>query len=247
MKRSPALLLLLIATLTMTGCGTADRAQPPGPADAGGPTATPATAAPSAAVKGWSAAAGFRGGIVPGRKDLRPLLRWSWRPGCPVPPERLRLVRVDHWGFDRKVHRGELVVHRDHARRILAVMERLFHARYPIERMRLVDAYRANDDRSMTANNTSAFNCRRVKGTSRWSEHAFGLAVDVNPLRNPYVTAGGRVSPPAGRRWATRARAGAAMIRTGDKVVRAFRAAGWHWGGDWSGSRDYQHFSARNR
>jgi hypothetical protein len=198
-------------------------------------------------VEGWSAGREFAGGIVPGTKDLRPFMRWSWRKGCPVPPERLRMVRADFWGFDRRVHRGELIVHRDHARRILAVMEKLFDAHYPIERMRLVDAYSADDDRSMAANNTSAFNCRRVSGTRRWSEHAFGLAIDVNPLRNPYVTAGGRVSPPAGRRYANRARAGAAMIRPGDKVVRAFAAAGWKWGGSWSGSRDYQHFSATGR
>jgi D-alanyl-D-alanine carboxypeptidase len=156
-------------------------------------------------------------------------------------------ARMPGRGFDRRVHRGELVVHRDHARRILAVLEKLFKAHYPIQRMRLVDAYRADDDRSMAANNTSGFNCRRVSGSSHWSEHAYGRAVDLNPLRNPWVTGSGRVSPPAGRPWANRARAGAAMIRPGDKVVRAFAAAGWRWGGSWSGSRDYQHFSSTGR
>jgi hypothetical protein len=264
MKRRLPLLLLLGASLALTACGPTTHAPAApgtaraqgsgaatstggGPATEGAATSTPGDAEGGVVVEGWSAGREFTGGIVPGTKDLRPFMRWSWRRGCPVPPGRLRMVRADFWGFDRRVHRGEVIVHRDHARRILAVLEKLFDARYPIERMRLVDAYRADDDRSMAANNTSAFNCRRVKGTSRWSEHAYGLAIDVNPLRNPYVTAGGRVSPPAGRKYANRARAGAAMIRPGDKVVRAFAAAGWKWGGYWSGSRDYQHFSATGR
>ena len=171
----------------------------------------------------------------------------SWRRGCPVGPGELRLLRADYWGFDRRVHQGELIVHRDHARRILVVLGKLFKARYPIQRLRLVDAYRADDDRSMAANNTSGFNCRRVSGSSSWSEHAFGRAIDLNPLRNPWVTRGGRVSPPAGRPYANRARRAAGMIHANDLVVRAFAAAGWRWGGYWSGSKDYQHFSSTGR
>jgi D-alanyl-D-alanine carboxypeptidase-like protein len=106
---------------------------------------------------------------------------------------------------------------------------------------------RADDDRSMAANNTSGFNCRRVSGSSSWSEHVVGRAIDLNPLRNPYVTRGGRVSPPAGRPYVNRARRAAGMIHANDLVVRAFAAAGWRWGGDWSGSRDYQHFSSTGR
>jgi hypothetical protein len=113
--------------------------------------------------------------------------------------------------------------------------------------VRLVEVYRADDDRSMAANNTSAFNCRRVSGSSSWSEHAFGRAIDINPVRNPYVTRGGRVSPPAGRAYVNRAGRAAGMIYAGDVVVRAFAAAGWRWGGHWSSSRDYQHFSATGR
>ena len=162
-------------------------------------------------------------------------------------PVELRLLRADYWGFDKRVHRGELIVHRDHARRVLTVLGKLFTAGYPIQRLKVVDAYRADDDRSMAANNTSGFNCRRVSGSSSWSEHAFGRAVDLNPLRNPYVTRGGRVSPPAGRPYANRARRAAGMVHANDLVVRAFAAAGWRWGGYWSGSRDYQHFSSTGR
>jgi hypothetical protein len=248
-------LLLLTAALALTGCGPATHTQgnPEATAapTAGAPGATAAAAASVAgngtAVKGESSSREFRGSIARGRETVRRRVRHSWRPGCPVGRVELRLLRADHWGFDGRVHRGELMVHRDHARRILVVLEKLFNAGYPIERMRLVDAYRANDDRSMAANNTSGFNCRRVAGTNRWSEHAFGRAIDLNPLRNPYVTRGGRVSPPAGRRYANRARRAAGMIRGGDVVVRAFAAAGWRWGGYWSGSRDYQHFSATGR
>jgi hypothetical protein len=256
MKRALPL-LLIIAALTTAGCDAAGSGTSTGAAPAGAaPTGTaPAGAAPGndgTAVKagstpGAQATPRFRGQVVAGREAVRSRVRHSWRRGCPVGPVELRLLRVDHWGLDGRVHRGELIVHRDHARRILAVLGKLFTARYPIQRLRLVDAYRASDDRSMAANNTSAFNCRRVSGSSSWSEHAFGRAIDVNPLRNPYVTRGGRVSPPAGRPYANRARRAAGMIHGGDAVVRAFAAAGWRWGGHWSGSKDYQHFSSTGR
>jgi poly-gamma-glutamate synthesis protein (capsule biosynthesis protein) len=108
-------------------------------------------------------------------------MRYSWRRGCPVGLADLRLVTVDHWGFDRRVHRGELVVHRRYAQAVVRVAGMLFAGRYPIARMRLADAYQGDDDRSMAANNTSAFNCRPVAGTRRWSEHAYGRAIDLNP------------------------------------------------------------------
>jgi D-alanyl-D-alanine carboxypeptidase-like protein len=254
-------LLLLVAALAATGCGAAggapgaraaaDRTPATGgaaPPTAGDPAPTTTAAGAGTAV----AAAGatrprFEGSIWPIGKRARQRMRWSWRPGCPVGLDQLRLLRVDHWGFDRRVHTGMLVVHRHHARRILAVMEKLFRLRFKIQRLRLVDDYRADDDRSMAANNTSGFNCRFVSGTRRWSEHAYGRAIDLNPLRNPYVTRGGRVSPPAGRPYANRARRATGMIHAGDAVVRAFAAAGWRWGGSWSGSKDYQHFSATGR
>jgi D-alanyl-D-alanine carboxypeptidase len=256
-RRRTLPLFLLAAALAVVGCGPADpepdhtTAATPGGAAAAGPAAGTAVKAGSTpgvgATSGVQAAPRFRGSVVAGRGAVRERVRYSWRRGCPVGPVELRLLRVDHWGLDGRVHRGELIVHRDHARRILVVLEKLFKARYPIQRLRLVDAYRADDDRSMAANNTSGFNCRRVSGSSRWSEHAFGRAIDLNPLRNPYVTRGGRVSPPAGRPYADRARRAAGMIHGGDVVVRAFAAAGWRWGGSWSGSRDYQHFSSTGR
>ena len=168
----------------------------------------------------------------------------SWRPGCPVALGKLRLLELRHWGFDGEVHRGRLVVHRGHDRKILRVMKALFRERFEIRRMKLIDSYGADDHRSMNADNTSAFNCRFVAGTNRWSTHAYGKAIDLNPIENPYVTSSGHVSPPAGEPYADRSRQAKGMVHGGDVVVRAFRRIGWKWGGNWDWPRDYQHFSA---
>jgi hypothetical protein len=170
----------------------------------------------------------------------------SWRPGCPVALDDLRLLTLAHWGFDRTVHRGELVVHEEHVREVRRVFRMLFKAHFPIERIELVDVYGANDDRSMAANNTSAFNCRRVEGSTSWSEHAYGRAIDINPIQNPFVQ-NGRVSPRAGSRYLDRSRPAKGLIRADDRVVRAFASIGWGWGGYWQSSKDYQHFSATGR
>ena len=169
----------------------------------------------------------------------------SWHRGCPVGLDTLRLVEVTHWGFDDDVHRGRLVVHRQEAEGVVAAMKRLFHLRYPIRRMELIDRYGADDHRSMNADNTSAFNCRYVAGTTRWSMHAYGRAIDLNPIENPYVS-GSHVSPPAGAPYADRSRHAPGMVHAGDAVVKAFaKKAGWGWGGSWPGdTRDYQHFSS---
>jgi hypothetical protein len=169
----------------------------------------------------------------------------SWHRGCPVGFAGLRLVTVSHWGFDGRHHRGRLVVNRDAAAAMLAAMRSLYRLRFPIRRMRLVDAYGADDHRSMAADNTSAFNCRFVAGSDGvWSEHAYGRALDLNPLENPYVTDSGYVSPPAGAPFADRSHHRQGMVHRGGPAVAAFAAAGWEWGGNWPWPKDYQHFSA---
>ena len=171
----------------------------------------------------------------------------SWRPGCPVSIGELRLIRLSYWGFDGAPHRGELVVNHRVSDAVVTVMRRLFTVRFPIRRMEPIDAYGGDDERSMAADNTSAFNCRWAKGHSGvWSEHSFGWAIDINPLENPYV-GGGVVDPPSGRSYADRSRSAPGMIHAGDTVVRAFTAVGWGWGGSWSSIHDYQHFSATGR
>ncbi len=173
------------------------------------------------------------------------VLRFSYRAGCPAGPSRLRLVRLSYWGFDGRSHTGRLVLNRSATGAVVTAFRRLYAARFPIRRMVPVSAYRGSDDASMAADNTSAFNCRRAVGsaTGAWSAHAYGTAIDVNPVENPYVL-GGRVLPPAGKSYADRARARPGMAVPGGVLVQAFASARWSWGGRWRGSPDYQHFSA---
>ena len=169
----------------------------------------------------------------------------TMHPGCPVGFRDLRLIRLRHWGFDSDVHRGELVVHRDAVAAMRSAMRGMYRARFRIRRMRLIDDYGGDDHRSMSADNTSAFNCREVAGKPGvWSQHAFGRAIDINTIENPYVTPSGYVSPPEGRPYADRSRDAPGMIHHGDATWRAFTEAGWGWAGDWPGTKDYQHFSA---
>lgn len=191
----------------------------------------------------------FRGSI----SRIDPALRRrmtgvSWHRGCPVGLSGLRQVRVTHWDFARRPRAGRLVVRAGAARGILRVFRRLFERRFAIRRIRLVDAYGGSDHRSMRADNTSAFNCREVSGRPGvWSEHAYGRALDLNPVENPWVEPSGHVSPPAGRPYARRKPHRKGMVSRRGAVVRIFAAAGWKWGGRWSGVKDYQHFSTTGR
>ncbi|MFZ1880496.1 MAG: M15 family metallopeptidase [Gaiellaceae bacterium] len=168
----------------------------------------------------------------------------SWRPGCPVGPSSLRRLRVSFVGFDGRPHAGELVVAAVVTREVTTVFRRLYADRFPIRRMRPVSAYGASDDRSAAADNTSAFNCRYAvaTGPKHWSAHAYGEAIDVNDVENPYVL-GTKVIPPAGARFLDRSRARPGMAVRGGALVRAFASVGWLWGGRWAGSPDWQHFS----
>jgi hypothetical protein len=170
----------------------------------------------------------------------------SWRPGCPVGPDALRLVELTHWGYDGTARTGRLVVAASLTDEVIDVFRRLYEARFQIERMEPVDGFAGSDDASMAANNTSAFNCRLVARTTTWSEHSYGTAIDVNPVQNPYVR-NGVADPPAGSEWLDRAWATPGMIRDGDSVVEAFAAAGFRWGGHWTTVKDYQHFSTSGR
>jgi hypothetical protein len=172
----------------------------------------------------------------------------SWHKGCPVGLGKLRLLELSYWGFDGEAHRGRLVVHRRVAADVIAAMRSLFEHRFPIRRMVLIDRYGGDDHRSMAADNTSAFNCRFVADQPGvWSQHAYGLAIDINPVENPYVSPGGSVSPPAGKPFADRSLDEAGMIHDGDATVQAFADQGWGWGGNWRPVKDYQHFSANGK
>ncbi len=165
----------------------------------------------------------------------------SWRPGCPVGPDDLASITADHVDATGQRQRGTIVVNRRVAVDVVAVLGVLYDRRYPIASMRPIADFGGDDEASMAADNTSAFNCRPVTGGTGWSRHAFGLAVDLNPIRNPYVR-GDRVLPPEGVRWVDRRLYHPAMIRSGDVVTSAFATIGWRWGGQFTSLDDYQHF-----
>jgi poly-gamma-glutamate synthesis protein (capsule biosynthesis protein) len=214
-----------------------------GPAPSSASSSAPSSA-PPAPLPAYSASVHRIGPAV--REEMR-----STRgPGCPVPWSDLRSLRLSYVGFDGAAHRGEIVVAADRARDVVGVFARLYDARWPIRRLRPASDYGGDDERSMAADNTSGFNCRRVKGTAKWSDHAFGAAIDLNPVENPYLT-GSSVAPPTSRRFAALDRSAGARVPPGtitsdDVVVRAFAAIGWEWGGSWA-QPDFQHFSVAGR
>src|SRR3954470_5654691 len=164
----------------------------------------------------------------------------SWHEGCPVGPAGLRRLTVSYVGFDGRARRGELVVSRDVTAEVTTVFRRLYGARFPIRRMRPISLYGGDDDRSAAADNTSGFNCRNAvaSGPPRWSAHAYGQAIDVNTIENPYVQ-GGVASPAAGAAYLDRSDRRPGMAYYGGVLVDAFAAVGWQWGGRWS-DPDYQ-------
>lgn len=156
----------------------------------------------------------------------------------------LRLVQVVYYGFDDLEHQGQLIVHKVIAQKILDIFEELHEAEFPIEKIQLIDVYDGDDNRSMVDNNTSAFNYRVVEGTNNLSNHSYGLAIDINPLVNPYVTKNG-VYPAEGTSYVDREVPAKGMIIKGDICYEAFISRGFSWGGDWKNSKDYQHFDIK--
>jgi D-alanyl-D-alanine carboxypeptidase-like protein len=163
-----------------------------------------------------------------------------WHPGCPVALSRLRLLTVSYRGFDRRVHTGQLVVNTAMASPLLSVFRRLYELRFAIRQVQPVD---------LSGDDTAAFDCRAAapspcvgsSPTGHWSEHAYGEAVDINPTENPY-TGCGRTRQRASIPYLNRSRIRAGMVTPA--VVAAFASVGWGWGGTWTGTKDYMHFSA---
>ena len=169
----------------------------------------------------------------------------SYKEDCTVPREDLRYVHVRHMGFDGEVKDGELVVNKAIADDVLAIFEELYKADYPIEKVRLVDEYDADDEASMSDNNSSAFNFRFISHTTRISKHGLGMAVDINTRYNPYVkTVDGKLSiePANGADYVDRSKDFPHKIDHEDLCYKLFKEHGFTWGGDWTHSKDYQHF-----
>lgn len=239
MRRALPVVCAVVAAL-VAGCGGGDDSgESPPPATPSGTAASPS--GPSAT----PTEQGFQAKI---ERVTAGDLKYSWRRGCPVAPSGLRVIEMTYWGMDDKSHPdGRLVVNAKAADDLVSVFRKLYKMRYPIKRMEPVDKYKGSDFESIEADNTSAFNCRPATGSTSFSQHAYGLAVDVNPCENPYVYAGGRVAHKHCVKYRHRSNDDPGVIHPDDKVVKAFATIGWGWGGGWSGARDFQHFSSSGR
>lgn len=153
----------------------------------------------------------------------------------------LRYLRLRHVDFDGNEQTGELVCNKQIADDLAWIFEQLFNARYPIASIRLMDDFNASDDASMAANNSSCFNYRKIAGSGSLSRHALGMAVDINPLQNPYVK-DGKVLPAEAAPYADRSSDFPHKIDANDLCCRLFRQRGFRWGGNWIHLKDYQHF-----
>jgi hypothetical protein len=180
-------------------------------------------------------------------QDIREQMKesGSWKKGCPVHLNDLRYLTMTYYSTDEVGREGEMVVHKDVADEVVEIFKTLYKEKFTIESMNLVDDYNASDDLSMAANNTSAFNCRNVPRTSRWSRHSYGKAIDINPVWNPFIDKG-VVYPKEAKKYADRNLTHEGMVYKNDAVYKAFTGHNWEWGGDWTRTmQDYQHFFKR--
>lgn len=171
--------------------------------------------------------------------------QYTWHPGCPVPIADLVYIQLSYWGFDHKPHRGELIVNKQLAGQTVNIFKTLYQRQFPIEKMQLIEEYQGNDEASLEANNTAAFNCRLVTGSQKFSQHSYGRAIDINPLQNPYVR-GNKILPFQGKQFLNRNKQSPGMITQQSLVYQEFKKYGWKWGGDWRHLKDYHHFEKKD-
>lgn len=171
----------------------------------------------------------------------------SYHKGCPVKLDELRAVNVKYLGFDEQERTGELIVHESVAQEVAQIFQELYSANYPINKMEPIRMYGGSDWHSIEADNSSAFNCRNATGSKHFSKHAYGLAIDLNPIENPYVFASGKSSHKASALYLDRSKIlttpqGKAVLKKRSEAVQIFKRYGWKWGGDFAKEKDYQHF-----
>lgn len=177
----------------------------------------------------------------------------SWKRGCPVGLRDLRYLTMSYIDFKGRTKTGEMIVHKDIAKNVTDIFEDLYNMRYPINKMRLVSNYKGSDWQSIEADNTSALNCRSITGNSKkWSKHAYGKAIDINPISNPYISRKGRISHKASLKYRkrvhrNRSAGDRAMLLKNDQATQIFEHFGWKWGGDWRSIKDYQHFEYKGK
>ena len=173
-----------------------------------------------------------------------------WRASCPVGLDDLRLLTVSHWGFDGRAHTGQLVVNAGAAGPLARVFRKLYGLHFPIRHLQLADMYGPTRGRPRDGDVSGSFDCRQAvpspctggRGTGTWSMHAYGLAVDINPVENPYVGCG-QSRDPSAKPYFDRSRHRRGMVTP--RAIAAFQSIGWGWGGSWTGdTKDYMHFSS---
>jgi len=170
------------------------------------------------------------------------LARSSWVPECPVTPDELAYITVSHWGFDERLHTGEMIINAAVAEDVVEVFRKLHAVGFPIEQMRVIRKEEIDAHPTGDWNDTTSFVCRPAVGSQNWSQHAFGLAIDINPFHNPYLK-GDLVIPELASTYLDRDHFRQGMIETGDAVYQAFTDIGWGWGGQWNSLKDWMHFS----
>jgi hypothetical protein len=239
-----------LVAMQMLGCGGSDsNPQSVSSVTHTRPSATTSTTRPPSTTerpRAHRAVFAFAAQALPQRIRRR-IAGSSWHQGCPATLDELRYVEMTYWSFGKRLRHGVMIVNASTVPAVRTVFRQLFAKRFPIRRMHLVDDYGADDYTSIEADNTSSFNCRAVTGGTRWSEHAYGRAIDINPIENPYVYADGTTTHAASRRYLDRAQDRPGMALSGGVLVNAFDAVGWGWGGRWSPATDLQHFSANGR
>lgn len=241
----PGRLLVALPLGAVVACGGAATSAPPRsvgpPTTAGAPTSVTATSSPSPSATP---------GLPPFRSSAATVtaadLPSSYHPGCPTPPSQLRLLTLSYVDFDGLAQTGHLVVDAAVVPAVVAVFADLYAHRFPIRQMVPVDAYGGSDERSLAADNTAGFNCRLAVATGppSWSMHAYGEAIDVDPVENPYLETGGTVDPPNGTPYVNRTDVRPGMAVSGGELVEAFARQGWQWGASFG---DFQHFSTNGR
>ena len=170
----------------------------------------------------------------------------SWPEGCTIRRSDLRYLRLSHFDAENKEHVGEMVCNKTIANDIVEIFRELYRQKYPIQRIRLMDDYEADDEQAMRDNNTSSFCYRKISGSSKLSKHATGMAVDINTLYNPYVRSGKDghriVEPATATKYVDRRKSFPYKIVKGDLLHRLFLQHGFKWGGSWRTMKDWQHF-----